>query len=112
MIYDEAMQMLPDIIYVPRIYLCSTKKLKPIQYDLILFGYRREIGYFELKCTCAGSIIIKNTLISFYDDELINSIKKIHEFLISEGLLDRTSNEAIEKISAGSCTGMLASFKA
>ena len=89
MIYDDILNKLPPIVCVPRINVSGGKKLKPIKYDLIIFSYRRDIGYHNITCTCSGNIIIKHTLISFYDDELINSINKIRKFLIKENLYER-----------------------
>lgn len=100
MIYNDVINKLPPVIYAPRINLNSQKPLKAIQYDLILFGYRRQIGYYEIKRTCSGNIIIKRKLICFYDDEIINSVEKIHIFLLNEGFLDGMSDETIATISA------------
>lgn len=88
MLYKDILNELPPIIYLPRFNLGSNKKLKPIKYFLIIHAYRREIGYYRLTFSSAGSLIIKDKLISFYDDELINSIEKIKAYLVQENLID------------------------
>lgn len=85
----EIFKELPSTIFVPRFSLNTLKKLIPIQYDLIIFAYRKEIGYYHIRCSNQGTISITDTLISFYDDDLINSANNIKNFLISEHLLEQ-----------------------
>ncbi|HWW39652.1 hypothetical protein [Pedobacter sp.] len=81
---EDLLKILPSQIHVPR-FNFNGKKLKPITYDLIIFRYRNDISYRNLKCTCSGNVILKDKLIEFYDGELIENVKKMLAWVVEWG---------------------------
>ncbi len=73
---QELINSLPEQIIIKR-FGSNDKELNPKVYDLIIFRYRNTVMYRELKYKTNGGMGLYNTLIEFYDGELIDNIKKM-----------------------------------